>query len=112
MCLQQPRFGVKRKLQHCSAALASLAMWSEAAWAHTGPDGGGHHEILSLAHHLTDLQAWLAGLSMSPWIGLAAVAVAAGAWLAGRPVFAKYKHDKHIVVGKAHAKDTHAKDQQ
>jgi hypothetical protein len=70
-----------------------------------GPDGGDHHEILNFAHQLTDLQAWLAALNLNPWMGLAAVA--AGAWLAGRPVLAKYKRK----VGAVHAEDAHARDQ-
>ena len=106
MFLYQSRFEINRKLQLCSVALVSLSIWSEATWAHVGPDGGDHHEILNWAHQLTDLQAWLTALNLSPWmVGLAAVA--AGAWLAGRPVLAKYKRK----VGAVHAEDAHARDQ-
>lgn len=49
------------------AALA-LTLLASGAYAHTGTDGGNHHDLLNMAHHLTDLQNWLAQLQLEVWV--------------------------------------------
>jgi hypothetical protein len=61
-------------------AALTLTLMSSGAFAHTGADGGNHHDLLNMAHHLTDLQDWLAQLQLEVWV-LLPPALAVCAWL-------------------------------
>jgi hypothetical protein len=49
-------------------AALMLTLLASSAFAHTGADGGGHHDSINMSHHLSDLEAWLATLSMGTWL--------------------------------------------
>ena len=49
-------------------AALTLTLLASSAFAHTGADGGGHHDSINMSHHLSDLEAWLASLSMGTWL--------------------------------------------
>jgi len=71
-------------------AALTLTLMASGAFAHTGADGGHHHDLLSMAHHLTDLQAWLAQLHIEVWV-LLPPALAVCAWLSLRWLHKKSK---------------------
>ncbi|XVJ68918.1 MAG: hypothetical protein HEQ39_04110 [Rhizobacter sp.] len=61
-------------------AALTLTLLASGAFAHTGADGGHHHDLLNIAHHLTDLQDWLAQVQLEAWVVLPPV-LAVCAWL-------------------------------
>lgn len=73
-----------------------LTLLASSAFAHTGTDGGNHHDLLNMTHHLTDLQDWLAQLTLEVWVVLPAV-LALCAWLTLR-----YLHKKSKRSSSAH----------
>jgi hypothetical protein len=71
------------------AALA-LTLLASGTFAHTGADGGGHHEQVNMARHLSDLDAWLANLGLGASVVLP-VLLALGAWRTVRWLHRKSK---------------------
>lgn len=69
-----------------------LTLLASSAYAHTGADGGNHHDLLNMAHHLTDLEDWLAQLTPEVWVILPVV-LALCAWLTLRWVHKKSKRN-------------------
>ena len=64
----------------CLVAALTLTLLASSAFAHTGADGGHHHDLLNMSHHLTDLQDWLAQFQLEVWVVLPP-ALAVCAWL-------------------------------
>jgi putative copper export protein len=51
-------------------AALTFTLLASGAFAHTGADGGGHHDRVNMARHLSDLDAWLAALTPGVWFML------------------------------------------
>jgi hydrogenase/urease accessory protein HupE len=71
-------------------AALTLTLLASGAFAHTGVDGGGHHDLVNMTHHLSDLDAWLATLTLEAWIVLPPL-LALCAWVTVRWLHKKSK---------------------
>ncbi len=84
-------------------AALSLTLFASGAFAHTGVDGGSHHDLINMSHHLSDLEAWFAALSLGTWLVLPLV-LGLCVWLAVRRLQKQPKR-RSSSSQKAHRKD-------
>jgi hypothetical protein len=84
-------------------AAVTLSLFASGTFAHTGADGGNHHDLINMSHHLSDLEAWLAALSLGTWLVLPLV-LGLCVWLTVRWLQKKTKHTSSSSQN-AHRKD-------